>query len=118
MKRAALSAASESRVPPFCIGWFATTPTGRPPARASPITMFLAHDGLISNQLSRSNTALMTRLTSYAERGLMGPILSRPSTRRLAGSADSTKGAASVLLDGRYDRNFRTISMHLSLIHI
>src|SRR5258708_893338 len=27
MKRAALSAESESRMPPFCIGWLATTPT-------------------------------------------------------------------------------------------
>ena len=64
MKRAALSAESESRIPPFDIGWFATTPTGWPPARAKPITMFFAHVGLTSNHESWSNTDLITRFTS------------------------------------------------------
>jgi hypothetical protein len=64
MNRAALSAASESSAPPFCIGWFATTPTAWPATRANPMTMFFAHVGLISNQLSLSKTALITRLTS------------------------------------------------------
>ncbi len=64
MNLAALSAASESRAPPFCIGWFATTPTAWPPARENPMTMFFAHVGLTSNHESRSNTALMTLRTS------------------------------------------------------
>ena len=33
-KRAALSAESLSRMPPSCLGWLATIPTGRPPMRA------------------------------------------------------------------------------------
>jgi len=37
---------------------------GMPTCAARPITMFFAHVGLISNQLSWSKTALITRLTS------------------------------------------------------
>src|ERR1700694_150528 len=36
MNRAALSAESESSTPPFCIGWFATTPTEFPAGRGAP----------------------------------------------------------------------------------
>ena len=37
--RAALSEASLSMAPDMCIGWFATTPTGRPSTRAKPVMM-------------------------------------------------------------------------------
>src|SRR2546430_8483331 len=36
MNRAALSAESAKRTPPFTFGWLATIPTGRPPRRAKP----------------------------------------------------------------------------------
>src|SRR5260370_2299319 len=98
MERAALSAESESSAPPFCIGWFATTPTEWPPARAKPITMFFAHVGLISNHDSASKIALMTFLTSYAARWLTGTIFSRPATRRSAGSAVAPSGGGDQVL--------------------
>ena len=101
MNRAALSAESESSTPPFCIGWFATTPTEFPAARANPTTMFLAHAGLTSNHDPSSNTTLITLRTSYAARGLTGTIFSNPATSRSAGSPPSTNGGASRLLEGR-----------------
>ena len=101
MKRAALSAASQSRMPPLCSGWLATMPAARPPKRVKPTTMFRAQVGLISNQDSRSLIALITLRTSYAARGLAGTICSRPSTRRSGGSSHSASGGGSALLDGR-----------------
>ncbi len=58
--RAAFSDASMSRVPANCIGWFATTPTGRPSTRPKPTTMFGANIGCTSRKSSSSTTASMT----------------------------------------------------------
>jgi hypothetical protein len=64
MNRAALSAASTSSAPPSAMGWLATTPTGRPPSRASAVTRFRAQAGLISKKWPWSTTAAMTFFTS------------------------------------------------------
>ena len=42
-KRAAFIDASMSSTPASTAGWFATTPTARPPMRAKPTTMFCAY---------------------------------------------------------------------------
>ena len=62
MKRAALSAESFSRMPPRCLGWLATMPTGRPPMRAKQVMIVRAKRGLMSKQWPSST---IRRITSY-----------------------------------------------------
>ena len=49
-KRAPLSEAAMSRHPARCAGWFATTPTGRPPSRPKPTTRFGAYSAWTSKK--------------------------------------------------------------------
>ena len=46
-----------SRVPANCIGWFATTPTGRPSTRPKPTIMFGANSVCTSRNSPSSSTA-------------------------------------------------------------
>ena len=62
MKRAALSAESFSRMPPSCLGWLATMPTGRPPMRARQVMIVRAKRGFMSNH---SPSSTIRRITSY-----------------------------------------------------
>ena len=59
-KRAAFSEASMSRVPANCIGWLATTPTGRPSTRPKPISRFGANSGWTSRNSPSSTTDSIT----------------------------------------------------------
>ena len=71
MKRAALSAESLSRMPPSCLGWLATIPTGRPPMRAKQVMIVFAHCGLMSKY---SPSSTIRRITSYMSYGLRGRL--------------------------------------------
>ena len=62
MKRADLSAESFSRMPPSCLGWLATMPTGRPPIRAKHVMIVFANWGFMS-KIWPSST--IRRITSY-----------------------------------------------------
>ena len=62
-----------SSVPANCIGWLATTPTGRPSTRPNPTTMFGANSGCTSRNSPSSTTCSMTVCMSYgwlAESGI------------------------------------------------
>ena len=61
-KRAALSAESFSRMPPSCLGWLATIPTGWPPKRARQVMIVFANFGLMSKY---SPSSTISAITSY-----------------------------------------------------
>ena len=102
--RAALSAEFTSRAPPSTMGWLARMPTGWPPMRARPVTMFLAQSGLIGKNSPSSTTACTTLRTSYARRGAVGTISYSSSHRRSTGSSLATTGGSSLLCEGKNER--------------
>ncbi len=63
-KRAPFTDASMSRTPARWSGWFATTPTGRPPSRAKPTMMFLAQSAWISKKSPSSTTIRISAVMS------------------------------------------------------
>ena len=80
MKRAALSAESFSRMPPRCLGWLATMPTGRPPMRAKQVMIVRAKRGLMSNHWPSSTIRPITSYMSYGLRGESGRMSSSSSS--------------------------------------
>ncbi len=64
MKRAALSAESTKSTPPLCLGWLATTPTGRPSMRAKPVISSWAKSFFTSNQLPSSISSVISAYMS------------------------------------------------------
>ncbi len=57
--RAAFTEALMSRHPARCAGWLATMPTGRPPSRPKPTTMFGANPACTSKKYRSSRTVSM-----------------------------------------------------------
>ena len=104
MKRAALSAESFSRMPPRCLGWLATMPTGRPPMRASAVMIVRAQRGLMSNHSPSSTMRRITSYMSYGWRGESGRMSSRSSSARSIGSAGSRLGGGSSQLAPKNER--------------
>ena len=61
-----------SRHPARCAGWFATTPTGRPPSRPKPTTRFGAYSAWTSKKCWSSRTVWISSFMSYGLFGLSG----------------------------------------------
>src|ERR1019366_8955369 len=112
MNRAALSAESLSRMPPRCIGWFATMPTLLPPMRAKQVMMLRANRGFTSKSSPRSTTARSSLYMSYGFRVDSGSTSSSDSSRRSIGSSQAASGGGSSQFDGRYERYLRTAARH------
>ena len=69
--RAAFTDASMSSTPASAAGWLPTTPTGWPPSRANPQTMFSAKRGCTSRNSPSSTTFAITCFMSYGFVGLV-----------------------------------------------
>src|SRR2546422_155371 len=99
MNRAPLSEALISSTPASAAGWFATTPTGRPPRRAKPTSRFPAKSPCTSRSSPSSTTRRITSRMSYALVGSSGTTSSSSSSRRSAGSALGRIGGAFRVFD-------------------
>src|SRR5215211_5414770 len=93
-KRAALSAESFSRMPPSCLGWLATIPTGRPPILARHVTIVLANWDFRSNHSPWSTMRPITSYTSYGLRFESGRGRRAGAGRGGGGAGGGGRGAA------------------------
>src|SRR5690349_17906365 len=92
MNRAALSAESTNRTPPFTAELFATMPTGRPAIRAKPTITSGANNGLTSKNDSASTSPSMT---SCMSNGIDSSAGTQSSSRSTAESVAASSGAGS-----------------------
>jgi hypothetical protein len=102
MKRAALSAESTNRTPPFIFGWLATIPIACPSSRANPTTSSLAQRACTSQRESASTSDSIRSLMSNAEFSSGGTT--SDTGRSDAGSAGGAGGGAARQLWGMNDR--------------
>ena len=102
-KRAAFSDASMSSTPAICAGWLPTMPTGFPPRRAKPMTMFIAKCSCTSKKSPSSTIRPTTSRMSYGLFGASGTIESSSVSIRSCGSPLSIRGGVSRLFWGRND---------------
>src|SRR5438093_1228348 len=113
-KRAAFTEAAMSRQPARCAGWLATMPTGRPPSRPKPTTMFGANVACTSKKYRSSSTARTISFMSYGLFGCPGTMDCSDSSRRSAGSCVGRSGGSSVLFCGRNVSSSRMRARHSS----
>ena len=90
-----------SSTPASARGWLPTTPTGWPPSRAKPQTMFSAQRSCTSRNSPSSTTAVTTSRMSYGLFGLVRDERSSSGVLAVAGSVGSTYGGGSRLFCGR-----------------
>ncbi len=102
---------SISSTPARTIGWLATTPTVRPFSLANPQTIDFAQLAWYSKKSPSSTTSVTTAFMSYGMFGLAGIRSTNDGQSRSGSSPVSTRGASSMLLDGRNESRKRTSSI-------
>ncbi len=90
-----------SSTPASARGWLATTPTGWPPRRAKPQTMFSAKRSCTSMNSPSSITRRITSCMSYGFVGSSGISRSSSGSSRSGGSDGGSHGGGSALDWGR-----------------
>src|SRR2546430_386850 len=92
----------------------APLPTGRPPSRPKPTTMFGANVACTSKKYRSSSTARTISFMSYGLIGCPGTMDCSDSSRRSAGSCVGRSGGSSVLFCGRNVSSSRMRARHSS----
>ena len=99
--RATLSDESTNSTPPLCMGWFATTPTGQPSSRPSPVITSRANRGLISKSESSSMIPFTSLRMSNAFDCASGTSPASEPAAAWLGGRDSTRVGCSAKFCGK-----------------